>query len=717
MEKISGIIESVIYSSTNNDFKVVKIYSNENKKLITISGYLPEINIGNTITVTGNWKLNKEFGREFSVTNCEIGLPSTEHEMELYLGSGALEGVGPALAKSMVKFFGDRIFDIIENDPKKLLSVPKIGPKKLDVIIKSWDAQKDSKDLLLLLNKAGLGTTIAQKIFKVYGKESISKIKDNPYDLIYDIKGINFKIADSIAKSLNFGNDFYRRCEAGIIYILESLSATEGHCYIPSEELAEKCSKILEVNTEKIKDVCENLIKEKIVICEEDKIYLPIFYNSEIFLAKKIKSIMDFPVFLKYSKEENESEINKVEKDIGINYDDSQKEAINTVLSSNFSVITGGAGVGKTTITEAIINIFKNRGKDIILTAPTGRAAKRLSEISKSEAKTIHRLLEAQEGGRLGKNSLNKLTGNALIVDEASMVDIKLMSNLFKAIPDSMTVILIGDANQLPSVGPGNVLRDIIDSQTVPIIKLNNIYRQSKISDIIINSHKINQGEIPNLKIKSDSDFFFIENNNSQKCADTIIELYTKRLPNYYKVNPVTDIQVLSPMKRGILGTDNLNRILQASVNKNSLSLTYNAIEYKLKDKVMQIKNNYDKDIFNGDIGIISSINKYENFLEVNFDSKIVKYNISELNEITLAYACTIHKSQGGEYPIIIIPMDKNHHIMLERNLLYTAITRAKKVCVLIGRRECIINAVKSSRSKLRYTTFSNRLKQQFQTF
>ena len=274
------------------------------------------------------------------------------------------------------------------------------------------------------------------------------------------------------------------------------------------------------------------------------------------------------------------------------------------------------------------------------------------------------------------------------------------MSNLFKAIPDSMTVILIGDANQLPSVGPGNVLRDIIDSQTVPIIKLNNIYRQSKISDIIINSHKINQGEIPNLKIKSDSDFFF-----------------TKRLPNYYKVNPVTDIQVLSPMKRGILGTDNLNRILQASVNKNSLSLTYNAIEYKLKDKVMQIKNNYDKDIFNGDIGIISSINKYENFLEVNFDSKIVKYNISELNEITLAYACTIHKSQGGEYPIIIIPVDKSHHIMLERNLLYTAITRAKKVCVLIGRRECIINAVKSSRSKLRYTTFSNRLKQQFQTF
>lgn len=717
MEKISGIIESVIYTSKTNDFKVAKIYSSENKKAITISGYLPEINIGSTVNLTGNWKLNKEFGMEFNVTECEIGLPSTEREMEIYLGSGTLKGVGPSLAKSMVKFFGDRIFEVIENEPRKLLSVPKIGPKKLELIIKSWNEQKGTKDLLIFLQKAGLGTAIAQKIFKVYGEESISKIKNNPYDLIYDIKGINFKIADSIAKSLNFDNDFYKRCEAGIIYILESLSATEGHCYIPSEELAEKCSKILEVDAEKIKDVCENLIKEKIIIREEDKIYLPVFYNSEIFLAKKIKSIMDFPVFLKYSEDENEAEIDKTERDIGINYDDSQKEAINAVLSSNFSVITGGAGVGKTTITEAIINILKNRGKSIILTAPTGRAAKRLSEISKSEAKTIHRLLEAQEGGRFGKNSLNKLAGSALIVDEASMIDIKLMCNLFKAVPDSMTVILIGDANQLPSVGPGNILHDIIDSQTVPIIKLNKIYRQSKISDIIINSHKINQGEIPDLKIKSDSDFFFIENNNSQKCADTIIELYTKRLPNYYKVNPVTDIQVLSPMKKGILGTDNLNRILQESVNKNSLSLTYNAVEYKLKDKVMQIKNNYDKDIFNGDMGIISSINKTANFLEVDFDSKIVKYNISELNELALAYACTIHKSQGGEYPIIIIPMDKSHHIMLERNLLYTAITRAKKVCILIGRKECIINAVKTNKSKLRYTTFSKRLKQQFQTF
>lgn len=717
MEKISGIIESIIYTSKINDFKVAKIYSNENKQFITISGYFPEINIGSTVNLTGNWKLNKEFGREFSVTNCEIGLPSTEHEMELYLGSGALEGVGPALAKSMIEFFGEKIFYIIENEPKKLLSVPKIGPKKLNLIIKSWNEQKETKDLLLFLQKAGLGTTIAQKIFKVYGKESISKIKTNPYDLIYDIKGINFKIADSIAKSLNFGNDFCKRCEAGIIYILESLSATEGHCYIPLEKLVEKCSKILEVDAKKIKDVCENLIKENIIICEENKIYLPIFYNSEIFLAKKIKSIMDFPVFLKYDKDENEADINKVEKDIGINYDNFQKEAINIALSSNFSVITGGAGVGKTTITEAIINIFKNRGKNIILTAPTGRAAKRLSEISKSEAKTIHRLLEAQEGGRLGKNSLNKLTGNALIVDEASMVDIKLMYNLFKAVPDSMTVILIGDANQLPSVGPGNILRDIIDSQTVPIIKLNNIYRQSKISNIIINSHKINQGQVPDLKIKSDSDFFFIENNDDQKCADTIVELYTKRLPNYYKVNPITDIQVLSPMKKGILGTDNLNRILQSSINKNSLSFTYNAVEYKLKDKVMQIKNNYDKDIFNGDIGIISSINKSKSFLEVNFDSRIIKYNISELNELTPAYACTIHKSQGGEYPIVIIPICKSHYIMLERNLLYTGVTRAKKVCILIGSKEGIIKAVENSSSKLRYTTLSKRLKQQITPF
>ena len=643
---------------------------------------------------------------EFNINNIR--------EIEKYLSSGTLKCVGPALAKSIIKMFGEEIFDILENDPQKLLSVPKIGPKKLERIVKSWNEQKEIKNLLLFLQSAKIKFPIARKIFKIYGKESISRIKNNPYDLIDDIKEINFKMADSIAKFLNFDNDFYGRCKAGIIYVLEDLSAKEGHCFVPYCELTKKCSNILEIDARKIETVCENLIKENTIVSKENKVYLSIFYNYEIFLAKKIKSISDFPIFVKYTQNEVEQEISQVEKDIGIHYDDFQKEAIITAVSSNFSIITGGAGVGKTTLTQAIINIFKNRGKKVILTAPTGRSAKRMSEISELEAKTIHRLLEAQEGGKFGKNHLNKLTGNVLIIDEASMIDIKLMTHLFRAIPDSMNVIVIGDANQLPSVGPGNILQDIINSQTVPTIKLTHIYRQSKTSNIILNSHKINQGELPDFKIKSDSDFFFIENNNSQKCADLILELYTKRLPNYYKVKPIFDIQVLSPMKKGILGTDNLNKILQSFVNKNKLSIFYNNITYRLGDKVMQIKNNYEKDVFNGDIGIICSINKNTNFLDVNFDSKITRYNISELSEITPAYACTIHKSQGGEYPIIIIPIDRTHNIMLNRNLLYTAITRAKKVCILVGNKKCIIDAVKNNKSQLRYTSFSERLKEQF---
>ena len=467
----------------------------------------------------------------------------------------------------------------------------------------------------------------------------------------------------------------------------------------------------MEIDNGKIAATYDYLIcHEELIAEDKTKVYLPCFYHAEIGIANKIKEILNSSLFAKFAAKRLDAEMEKAEAENKIKYDDFQKEAIKKAVNSNFSVITGGAGVGKTTVTKAIIDIFTNLGRKVVLAAPTGRAAKRMSEVTGKEAKTIHRLLEFNNDGKFTKNSENKIDADVLIVDEASMIDVILINNLLKATLKNTKVILIGDVNQLPSVGAGNVLRDIINSGTVPVIRLTKIYRQENMSNIIINSHKINQGEMPDLKVRKNSDFFFIEENDEEKCANLILELCEKRLPKYYKVNPVADIQVLAPMKKGTLGTDNLNNLLQEKLNKSKISLKYGNCEYRLGDKVMQIKNNYDKDVFNGDIGKILFINETLETLEVDFDSKIVEYDISELDEITLAYACTIHKSQGAEYPIIIIPMAKSHYIMLKQNLLYTGITRAKKICVLVGQKDAIFRAVKNNDSKKRYTLLKDRL-------
>ncbi len=638
-------------------------------------------------------------------------LPSDVYGIEKYLGSGLIKGVGPKFAKLIVKTFGTDTLNVIENEPERLLEIPKLGKKKAESIAKSYSDQRDVKNLMMFLSSAGIFTSLGQKIFKVYGKESIEKIKENPYRLMDEVYGVGFKTADSIAEKLGIDSESFTRCRAGIFYTLEYLANSEGHCYVPFDEMVLKCSKILGIEDSKVVITYDSLIKNNELIVEDkNKVYLPSFFRAEIGLTKKIKDIIFYPNFKKVPDEKLESEIKNAEKLNKIKYDDFQKEAIKTVFNSNFSVITGGPGVGKTTITKGIIEIFKNLGKKVLLAAPTGRAVKRLSETAKTEAKTIHRLLEIKREGGFAKNAENKLSGDVLIVDEASMIDLILMHNLLKAVHSNTKIILIGDVNQLPSVGPGNVLKDIINSGAVPVVKLQKIYRQAKTSNIILNSHKINSGEIPELKASKNSDFFFIEENDNEKCADLIVDLYSKRLPSYYKVNPISDIEVLTPMKKGILGTDNLNRVLQEKLNKTSISLKHGGITYKLNDKVMQIKNNYDKDVFNGDIGKICSINEANETLEINFDSRILKYETSELEEITLAYACTIHKSQGSEYPIVIIPMTTSHFIMLKRNLLYTGVARAKKVCILVGNKYAISKAIENSESKKRYTLLEQKL-------
>lgn len=711
MEKISGVVERITYQDEEKGFSVIKIKARSYRELITVVGSIASINIGSVISAEGKWSVNPKFGRQFNVSNWEESLPADVYGMEKYLGSGLIKGIGPKFAKTIVDTFGAETFEIIENESQRLTEVPKLGRKKAKAIVKSWNEHKDIKNLMMFLQDIGVGASCGQKIFKIYGKDSVKKIKENPYRLVDEVYGLGFKTADTIAQNLGFDKESFDRCRAGIFYILEYLANSEGHCYLPAAELVLKCSKMLGIENCKILMTYDFLVKnEELILEDNDKIYLPPFFKCEVGIAHKIKAVHDFPKFKKWSSEEIEKEISQAQIQNKINYDESQKEAIKTALCSNFAVITGGAGVGKTTITKAIIDIFKNRGKKVILAAPTGRAAKRMSESARMEAKTIHRLLEAQKGGGFAKNAENKLVGNVLIVDEASMVDIVLMHSLLRAISENMVVILIGDANQLPSVGPGNILKDIINSEAVPVIKLTKIYRQAKTSNIILNSHKINEGKMPDLFTKSNSDFFFIEENHAEKSAKIILDLCSKRLPKYYKANAISDIQVLTPMKKGVLGTDNLNNILQSELSKSKISLKRGATEYRLGDKVMQIKNNYDKDIFNGDIGTICSISESSETLEIDFDSRILKYDISELEEVSLAYACTVHKSQGGEYPIVVMPVTNAHFIMLERNLLYTGVTRAKKALVIVGEKSAIARAVSNNGSKARYTLLCERL-------
>ncbi len=592
----------------------------------------------------------------------------------------------------------------------QLLDIPKIGVKRINAIKESWQGHKNIKDLMIFLSDCGISTSIAHKIYKVYGEESIAKLKENPYGIVDDVYGIGFKTADIIAEKLGQDKNGYNRCRAGIFYILSSL-AGEGQCYASFEDLVRQGAKLLDIPEHIIAMTFSHLKNINELICENESkiIYLPPFYHSEVGIAKRICEIAHFK-----NKIIEDLDLEKIIKSVQdknrIIYDSIQISAIKTAILSKFSVITGGPGTGKTTITKAIIDIFKSMDKKVILAAPTGRAARRLAEMSKVEAKTIHRLLEADHSGNFSKNSENKLSGNVIIIDESSMLDTILMYNLLKAIPNEMIVIMIGDADQLPSVNAGNVLNDIINSEVLPVTKLNRIYRQAEFSKIITNSHKINVGQMPDLKVKNNSDFFFISENDPENIVSIIKELCSQRLPNHYKVNKISDIQVLSPMKRGLLGTENLNIELQNALNDSKLFIKRGANKYKLADKVMQIKNNYDKDIFNGDIGIISDVNLDDNSITVDFDGNFIEYGYQELEELVLSYSVTIHKSQGAEFPIVVMPIHFQNRTMLQRNLLYTGITRAKKIVVLVGDKNALKYAVQNSISNERKTLLKEKL-------
>lgn len=709
MEHLRCVVERITYANEDNGFCVIKVKAKGYPELVTVVGSMAAVNVGSVLLLSGEWRMDAKYGRQFSVTAWEEKLPATVMGIERYLGSGMIKGIGPKFARRIVEKFGTDTLDVIEKTPDRLIEVGGIGGRRVSAIKKAWEDQKEVKNIMLFLQEHQVSTTHAVKIFKTYAGESISVVKENPYRLADDIWGIGFKTADTIAMKMGFGKDSPYRCRSGLMYVLNEFS-NAGHCYVPREELLEKAANMLEVEQAKLSETIDSMLKDDDLHCEApDKIYLMPFYFSEKGVAQRLRAIMAAQA--PEPDEGLESHIEVAERESGIRYDDIQRGAIRKAIASKVMVLTGGPGTGKTTTTRGIIALLAASGQRILLAAPTGRAAKRLSEATGMEAKTIHRLLGFNPKGGYEMTEENPLDGDVLLVDESSMIDVILMYNLLKAVPDTMKFIMIGDADQLPSVGAGNVLRDIIESEVVPVVQLVTIYRQAQASNIIMNAHRINQGDFPVLRGGRQSDFFFIEEDDTAKIPEIICGLCAKRLPAYYKVDPISGIQVLSPMQRGETGAANLNALLQEALNPGKECLRRGGTEYRRGDKVMQIKNNYDKEVFNGDIGQVSSIDLEERELTVLFDAVPVVYDVSELDELVLAYATSIHKAQGSEYPIVVMPFTMQHYMMLQRNLLYTGVTRAKKALVLVGTKKAIGYAVRNNTVSKRNTCLVERLR------
>lgn len=709
MEYLSGIVERITYNNEENGFSVIKIKSRGYAELVTVVGNLAAVNVGAAIRLKGDWRHDSKYGKQFSVVDYRETVPATIAGIEKYLGSGMIKGIGPVYAKRIVARFKENTLKIIEEQPDSLIDVEGIGQRRVDMIKRAWQEQKEIKNVMLFLQSNGVSTAYAVKIYKAYGNESINIVKTNPYRLADDIWGIGFKTADKIARQLGFNSNSFERCRSGLLYVLNELS-NDGHCYALRDQLFEAAGSILELDRPLIEGTLDRMLEEKLVIGDEgNAVYLPAFYYSELGAAKRMRQILAEES--KYKASGIDEHLKNIQEEHNIQYDDIQIEAVKTAAGSKLMVLTGGPGTGKTTTTLAIIKVFQKLNARVLLAAPTGRAAKRMSETTGLEAKTIHRLLEYKPPEGYKKNEESPLDCDVLIIDETSMVDIMLFYNLLKAVSNETVLILVGDVDQLPSVGAGNVLKDIIESETVNVVRLTRIFRQAQGSAIVTNAHRINMGGTPNLKGGKSSDFFFIEEEEPQKVVATITELCSKRLPNYYKVDPVNDIQVLCPMQKGETGAFNLNIILQEALNPAEVSIKYGGTVYRLNDKVMQIKNNYDKNVFNGDIGSITGIDTEDRMLTICFDGVNVEYDATELDEVVLAYATTVHKSQGSEYKIVVAPVTMQHYMMLQRNLLYTCVTRAKKVLVLVGSKKAIGISVSNNRMQKRNTMLVERLR------
>ena len=701
-------MERVVFHTEDTGYCILKVQPEGGRESVSVIGKAPRVVAGEQVEAQGKWEQSNEFGRQFKADALKLSRPDSLIGIERYLGSGLIDGIGPKYAKRMIEKFGKEVFDIIENYSARLEEVEGVGSKRRREIRESWMKQKTVHNIMLFLHEHGISTSRAQRIFKTYGEEALEVLRKNPYRLAADIAGVGFKTADEIAGQMGVARDSPERLRAGLLYALESAAAV-GHCGLPETDLMTQATDLLAAPAEALSPEIMHLMAERKIerhaVDGQSMIYLPHLRSAEQIISQQLLGLVSRPA--NYPAIDVDKAIpwaaEKTRKPLA----ESQQEAVRQALRQRVLIITGGPGVGKTTILNTILVILKAKEVKITLAAPTGRAAKRMTESTGMEAMTLHRLLEYQGDGQWGKNQAKRLKGDLFVVDEASMIDAPLMSHFLSALPNEAHLLIVGDADQLPSVGPGSVLADVIASGRVPCVHLTEIFRQAADSRIVTSAHAVNRGQIPDLKPHPKSDFFFIEKTSPEEIRDTIIGLVRDRLPARYGMDPVRDIQVLTPMNRHLLGTRILNQDLQAAINpRNELKFEIERFgtTFRIGDKVIQTRNNYDKEVFNGDIGHVISIETDPMKIEVRFDSRMVDYEPGELDELQLAYALTIHKSQGSEFPCVIIPLSTQHFVLLERSLLYTAITRAKKLVILVGDPKALSLAVRKQENRRRHT-------------
>ena len=717
LERLRGQIERVTYTSEETGYSVLRLRVPGRMDLVTAVGAIANPQAGEILSMSGEWSTHPKFGEQFKVVFYQVAVPATSIGIEKYLGSGLIKGIGPKMAKRIVKAFGEKTLEVIEHTPEELAKVEGIGQHRIALIARAWEEQKAIREVMIFLQSQGVSSAYAARIFKHYGNQAIATVQENPYRLAYDIYGIGFLTADKIAAKLGFAKDSPLRAEAGLLYVLHTMM-DEGHVFYPLEALLGRAMELLAISDKTLLlQACERLTWDKRLVVERrsepeatDAVYLAGYHLAEVQVAERLSRLIKAQPTLR--KVDCAKALAWAQAQTGLSLAPQQREAVLASLTKKMVIVTGGPGTGKSTLLHVILTIYGAISRRILLAAPTGRAAKRMTEVTGLEAKTIHRLLsyDFKKGG-FKKNEEDPLDCDLLVLDEVSMVDLLLFYHLLKAVPKSAKFIVVGDTNQLPSVGAGAVLHDLIRSGIVPVVCLTEIFRQARQSSIISNAHKIIHGQNLFFPNRAEDDMFFMEEADPDKVLETIVGLVKTRLPRKYGYNPVNQIQVLTPMNRGAMGTQRLNEALQEALNPNGQTIARGSRLFRLGDKVMQIRNNYDKEVFNGDIGYISHVDPENQEVVITIDEREVPYDYQDLDEIVLAYAISIHKSQGGEYPVVVMPVCTQHYVMLQRNLLYTGVTRGKKLVVLIGTRKALGIAIRNTTQTRRYTALASRLK------
>jgi exodeoxyribonuclease V alpha subunit len=762
MPKLEGSVENIVFRNEENHYTVARFRPNDSGRLFrddltTIVGTLPGVQVGELLSVEGEWEKDPKYGRQLHVTTFVQRLPASPEGIMRYLGSGLIKGIGPKKAERIVAHFGEQTLAIIEQQPERLSEVKGISAKDREQIIASWAEQNEVKELHLFLQSHDVSMNLATRIYKQYGQESIKVIRENPYKLAQDVNGIGFRTADEIAVKLGLPRDSIPRLATGLKYVLAQAANDDGHCFLPENELLRRSSEILETSGELLAEAMEQLKGERDVFIEsplpalptsptpsqhsqpssedeppldwseieasepQQRIYFGPFWHAENGSARILRTLLRSESKLPaVSQSYWQAVFDFLAQKRNMTLTEKQREAVQMAYNKKVSILTGGPGTGKSTSLRALLMVLRKRNIEVALAAPTGRAAKRLTEATGGavgfQARTLHRLLEyAPHDNSFQRNEANPLPYQFVIVDEMSMVDILLFYHLLKALPPDTHLLLVGDADQLPPVGPGNVLRDLLRSETIPTVRLTELFRQAQQSQIVVNAHRINAGQMPSLQREQKTDFYFVSEDNPVRAQRLVLDFVQNRIPKHYGLNPMTDIQVLTPMYRGPLGVNSLNEELQARLNPNAqANIEWGGRVFRVGDKVMQQRNDYDKDVFNGDVGWIRAINRENSTVKVEFLEEagplIVSYEFHELDELTLAYAVTVHKSQGSEYPAVVLPLTREHYMLLQRNLLYTAITRAKRLCILIGQPRALEVAVRNNRVTQRNTGLAERL-------